>query len=173
MKKRSNHNDSHDEPNTHTNDTNATLVRPRENTMTVQKLAGQRFAAVTNPYAYTRSIKVAINNTNIGDLNLFNDEFKSQFEKSIGKGIVKNVTTTKYMIESNSINNIEAIVELCVPLNYQDINGFRFPMNWTFYEFRSTQYDTKFNTHREWNFFGFNKRNNQSKQEYTAVMRRK
>lgn len=95
-------------------------------------ISSRRFV---RPYVrtdYTRIIRVEINNTQIKDLEKFKYEFATEFERYIGKNVVKRITINKYRLHENVVKSISCVVEFMIPLNFDYINNHKFPVNWDF-----------------------------------------
>lgn len=84
--------------------------------------------------AYTRIIKVSMNNTEISNIKSFTNKFKSEFSSIIGNNILKDIIITKYKVNQKTINSIDVNAVFHIPLNLQYINNFNFPSNWHFLE---------------------------------------
>lgn len=95
-------------------------------------LSSRRFV---RPYVrsdYTRVIRVEINNTQVKDLEKFKYELATEFERYIGKNIVKRITINKYRLHENVAKSISCVVEFMITLNFDYINNHKFPVNWDF-----------------------------------------
>lgn len=82
---------------------------------------------------YSHTMRVKIGDAMIIDLNKFRLQFINAFEFYMGSDIVMEATILKYEMQRKLIKNIVLCVKFHVPLNYQYINSFAFPSNWSFY----------------------------------------
>lgn len=113
-----------------------TAIIPTEkattNTISHAKLAANRFEQPVEKYTYTKQIKVIMRDTHITCLDTFANDFTKQFEAFMGKNTVNNVAILKYTVRDKIIHRMEIYVKFHIPLNHQYMNGFRFPINWSF-----------------------------------------
>lgn len=96
------------------------------------KTALNRFVQPYDSSAYTKRIKVAMNDINGKDLCVVTNMLKTKFEAIIGNGIVSKMHISKYNMSDDVVVRMEVIVEFIMPLNYKYIDSFRFPVNWSF-----------------------------------------
>lgn len=92
----------------------------------------RRFVTPYERYAYTKRLTVQLNGAKIHNIHQFQADFKNEFEKILGKNLI-----SKIIIESNADNPITKQITidilLCVPLSYEYIDNFKFPVNWSFF----------------------------------------
>lgn len=98
-----------------------------------------RFVLTTDPSMYTRTIKVCIEKEMITNITQFIKDITVEFIAIIGQKMIKNITVNKYKMDKAMIHDIHVIVVFEVPLNLKYIDGFKFPINWSFFEFNEKQ----------------------------------
>lgn len=104
------------------------------NLISLRRKITNRFAVKYDPFAYTKSILVAIHDTKIYNLDRFKVEFTEQFEILLGnKNLISKLVINRYKMNSGVISSIMVTVLLQVPLNYKYIDDFELPQNWSFF----------------------------------------
>lgn len=68
---------------------------------------------------------------------------KKKFIDIIGDAVLNNITVTRYSSNKGSINDIEVIVSFNVPISYQYLSDFKFPVNWHFFKFIARPIEAK------------------------------
>lgn len=89
-----------------------------------------------NMSAYSKYVKLQINDAIIYDLISFKSEFKNAFESILGVGMVHDLFVNAYRMEQGIISSIDVMIALKSPLNYEYMNNFKYPDNRRFFPYQ-------------------------------------
>lgn len=104
----------------------------RKNRIASKKRVTGCFVNKYDKYEYTRNLTIRIRDANIIDMQKLNGEFTEIFETILGKNIIESVTEIDEITDNGINNQFEIRVLLQIPLNYEYIDRFKFPLNWDF-----------------------------------------
>lgn len=104
------------------------------NSFTSDKTADRGFVQNINTCIYSKHVKVILRDTSITDINVFIDQFGKRFESIMGRNIINKIAVIKYKSNYGTIHQIEVMIVFNIPLSYQYIDSFKFPLNWYFFE---------------------------------------
>lgn len=85
-------------------------------------------------WAY-KFLKIKIENANIHNISRFIVDFSELFFSIIGEMAFNLVFISKYSMSNGSIDQEVVVVSFKVPLCYEYLNTFSFPINWHFFEY--------------------------------------
>lgn len=109
------------------------IKNKQRNLISLRKKSENRFVVPYDPLSYSKFVRIEIHDTQIHNLDLFQNEFIEQFESYLGNGTTSSLTINSYRMHNGYITSIIITVNFNVPINYKYIDDFNLPANWNFF----------------------------------------